>query len=416
MAASARDTISAREARWLAIDAQQLGRPRPRARNGASVAQLERVARALGVVQLDAVNVVERAQFLAFFSRLGPYDRDLLHRLTGPSGALWEYWGHAASLMPSDDEPLLRWRYDIGGTHAHGPVVTARVDAWLAASADYFAAVLDEVRARGPLTAGQLTDPRRRGGEWWDRRSEGRQVLAKLHSTGRLATWRRPSFESVYDLPERVLPPGVLDRATPPVADAQRVLLLKAARASGVATAGDLAGYYMLQPRVAKPLVAELVSAGELVQVAVEGWSEPGVMVPDAAPRRPTRSTATLVSPFDSLVWDRARTRRLFGFDYRIEVYVPAPKRVHGYYVLPVLFGDELVARLDLKADRDASTLRVQGAYAEAGRDRDAVAAAIAVELDTMRSWLGLDDVTVARRGDLAAALQAAVRSGSRRA
>lgn len=401
--------LSAREARWLAIDAQLLGRPRPRARSGATVAQVEAVARALGVVQLDAVNVVERAQFLALFSRLGPYGRSHLHALTGPGGALWEYWGHAASLMPADDEPLLRWRYDHGGTHVHGPAVRARVDAWEAHSTEYLAAVMQEVRERGPLTAGQLSDPRRRDGEWWERRSAGRQALTRLHGRGRLATWRLPSFEAVYDLPERVLPPETLARPTPTVDDALAALLLKAARASGVATVKDLAGYYMIQLKAARPVVADLVRRGELKEVAVEGWTEPGHVLPGAAPRRPTRTTATLVSPFDSLVWDRARTRRVFDFEYRIEVYVPEPQRVHGYYVLPVLFGDALVARLDLKADRKASVLRVAGAHREPGIAQDAAADAIATELNTMRGWLGLDDIVVAPRGHFARALAAAV-------
>jgi uncharacterized protein YcaQ len=405
----ARD-LSTREARWLAIEAQQLGRPRPRARSGATVAQLEEVARSLGVVQLDAVNVVERAQFLALFSRLGPYDRSRLHELTGPGGALWEYWGHAASLMPADDEPLFRWRYDHGGTHVHGPVMRARVDAWAAHSAEYLAAVMEEVRERGPLTAGQLTDPRRRDGEWWERRSDGRHALTRLHGRGRLATWRLPSFEAVYDVPERVLAPETLARPTPTVGEALAALLLKAARASGVATVKDLAGYYIIQLKAARPVVAELVRRGKLEEVAVEGWTEPGYVLPGVAPRRPTRRSATLVSPFDSLVWDRARTRRVFDFEYRIEVYVPEPQRVHGYYVLPVLFGDALVARLDLKADRKASVLRVASAHREPGVAEEAVADAIATELDTMRGWLGLDDIAVARRGDLARALAAAVR------
>ena len=206
-----------------------------------------------------------------------------------------------------------------------------------------------------------------------------------------------------------MLPPEVLARPTPTATDALRALLQKAARASGVGTVKDLAGYYMIQPRAAKPVVADLVGDGELVQVAVEGWAEPGYAPRGVAPRRPTRTTATLVSPFDSLIWDRARTRRLFDFEYRIEVYVPEPKRVYGYYVLPVLLGDALVGRLDLKADRKASVLRVAGAYREPGTDVDAVAGAVAAELDDLRRWLGLDQVAVAQRGDLAAALTAAV-------
>jgi hypothetical protein len=207
-----------------------------------------------------------------------------------------------------------------------------------------------------------------------------------------------------------VLPPETLARQTPTVDDALAALLLKAARASGVATVKDLAGYYMIQLKAARPVVTELVRHRKLEEVAVEGWTEPGHVLPGVAPRRPTRKNATLVSPFDSLVWDRARTRRVFDFEYRIEVYVPEPQRVHGYYVLPVLFGDALVARLDLKADRKASVLRVASAHREPGVSDEAVAEAIATELDTMRGWLGLDDIAVARRGDLARALAAAVR------
>jgi uncharacterized protein YcaQ len=409
--------LSAQEARWLAVDAQGLGRPRPTKKGGATSSQIEATVDALGAVQVDAINVLERTQFLALFSRLGAYDRALLHQLTGPNGTLWEYWGHAASLMPVTDEPLLRWRYDIGGTYVPGPKVRARMEAWAAAGAEYHAAVLEEVRRRGPLAAGQLDDPQRQTGEWWDRRSRGRQALGWLASRGHLASWRTPSFEAVYDLPERVLPKEVLARPTPSVEDAHRELLLKSARASGVATVSDLAGYYMIQPRSAKPRVAELVDAGALVAVEVEGWDEPGYVVAGASPRRPTRRHGTLLSPFDSLIWDRVRTRRLFGFDYRIEVYVPEPKRVHGYYVLPLLVGGELVARFDLKADRKASVLRVSSAFGEAGIDEDAVVGAALSELDAMRAWLGLDGIAVAptggvpgvggREGNLAAALAA---------
>jgi uncharacterized protein YcaQ len=206
-----------------------------------------------------------------------------------------------------------------------------------------------------------------------------------------------------------VLPRETLARPTPTVDDALAALLLKAARASGVATVKDLSGYYMIQSKAARPVVAQLVRRGELEEVSVEGWAEPGHVLPGVAPRRPTRTSATLVSPFDSLVWDRVRTRRVFDFDYRIEVYVPEPQRVHGYYVLPVLFGDALVARLDLKADRKASVLRVARAHGEPGVTEGGAVDAIATELDIMRSWLGLDGIAVARRGDLARALAAAV-------
>jgi uncharacterized protein YcaQ len=398
--------LSARESRWVAIEAQQLGRPRPRRKAGATREQVERTAGALGAVQLDAVNVLVRTQFLVLFSRLGHYERPLLTQLTGPRGELWEYWGHAASLMPSVDEPLFRWRYEIGGTHEPGPKIKARVEASEAASAEYFASVMLEVTERGALTARELVDPRPRSGEWWDRRSAGREALARLHALGRLATWRSSSFESVYDLPERVLLPEVLVAPTPSPQDAKRALLLKAARAIGVGTTTDIAGYYMIKPTVAKPLIADMVGSGELLTVSVEGWKEPAYIPAGTEPRAPTRSTATLLSPFDSLVWDRRRTSRLFGFDYRIEVYVPAAQRVFGYYVLPLLLGDSLVARLDLKADRKASVLRVAGAFLENGSDVGAVAPAAAAELSAIGSWLGLDGIEVVRNGNLAAAIR----------
>jgi uncharacterized protein YcaQ len=237
----------------------------------------------------------------------------------------------------------------------------------------------------------------------------GRQALEWLFSTGTLAAWRTPSFERVYDLPERVLPDAVRSQPTPTVEEAHRALILKAAGAYGVATAADLAGYYMLPLTPAKARVAELVEAGDLLRVDVEGWDEPGYVIPGTSPRRPSRRHGTLVSPFDSLVWDRSRALRVFGFDYRIEVYVPQPKRVHGYYVLPFLLGDELVGRFDLKADRKASVLRVAAAHIEATADRDRVAGAAAAELDVMRAWLDLDSIAVARVGNLAPALKTSV-------
>jgi uncharacterized protein YcaQ len=402
------DAISAREARWLAVSAQDLGGRRVRRAGGARPADIASLVRRIGIVQLDAINIVERAQFIALFSRLGPFDKGALHRLTGPGGSLWEYWGHAASLMPVEDEPLLRWRMGVGGTYHGGPKMEAYRKAWEEAHRDYLAAVLDEVRERGPLTGGQLQDPRRRDGEWWERRSVGREALEWLFTRGHLAAWRTPAFERVYDLPERVLPRHVLEQPTPPIEEAHRALLLRAAAAYGVATTADLAGYYMLQLREAKPRVAELVEAGELVPVDVEGWNEPAYVLPGTRARRPARAHATLLSPFDSLVWDRKRAQRLFGFDYRIEVYVPGPKRVHGYYVLPLLVGDQLVARFDLKADRQASVLRVHASHVEGHADVDATAAAAAAELDELRRWLGLDTMAVARRGRLAKAVLAA--------
>ena len=393
-------------ARWLAVDAQGLARPRPA--GPIRKRHLLAAIAALGQLQLDAINVVQRTQFLVLFSRLGAYDASLLHDMTGPGGELFEYWGHAVALLPVAHQPLFRWRMEQSGTYGESPTRTARRKAFREANADYIDTVFREVRDRGPLTAGQLADPRRRDGEWWDRRSFGRVTLEYLFMRGELAGWRTASFERVYDLPERVIPDAVRAVPTPPAAEAQRQLLLVAARALGVATVRDLAGYYVLNPKVARTRVPELVDAGELVEVSVEGWSEAAYALPNARPKRPTRANATLLSPFDSLIWDRSRALRLFGFDYRIEVYVPEPRRKHGYFVLPLLLGDQLVARFDLKADRRASVLQVRGSYAEAGVDADHVAAAAAVELDALRAWLQLDGMAIARRGNLAPAMRRA--------
>jgi uncharacterized protein len=406
------DGLSAREARWLAIAAQGLGRARP---TGPIRRQhLRTVVDAVDVIQLDAINVVARTQFLVPFSRIGLYEPEVLHGVSGPGGELFEYWGHAASLLPMASQPLYRWRMAEHGSLDHGSAWETRRREWRESNAAYIQAVLDEIRDRGPLPASALSDPRRRDGEWWERRSEGRQALEALFAQGRLAGWRTRNFERVYDLPERVIPPAVRDEPTPPADEAQRRLVLRAARSLGVATVPDLADYHHLRPRVASSRVAELVEAGELIPVSVEGWRDRAYTLPGARPRRPRRAHATLLSPFDSLIWDRRRTRRLFAFDYRIEVYVPQPARRYGYYVLPLLLGDALVARLDLKADRSGSALRVVGAHLDPAADGEPVAAAAVVELAVMQRWLGLDRVLVAPNGDLAPALQRVLASSSR--
>ena len=394
------DALSSAEARWLAITAQGLGRPRPK--GPITRRHLRAMVGAIGTIQLDAINVLARTQFLVPFSRVGAYDVRRLHAMTGPGGELWEYWGHAASLLPVETEPLFRWRMAMHGPFGDSPTNGPRRVAWRRANSRYIASVRKEVREHGPMPASRLSDPRRRDGEWWDRRSVGRQALEALFADGELAGWRTPNFERVYDLPERVLPERVRNTPTPAVEDAQRALLLRSAQSLGIATAGDLAYYFMINPRVAKPLVAALAAEGALVPVTVEGWRDRAYMLPGTRVNRPRREHATLLSPFDSLIWERARTKRLFDFDYTIEVYVPEPKRRYGYYVLPLLLGDRLVGRFDLKADRKGSTLQVRGAYVEWGADVAVVAAAAAPELRALAIWLGLDAVTVARRGNLA--------------
>lgn len=392
--------LSGAEARWLAIDAQGLARPREE--RVVRRADILRVVNAVGTIQLDAVNVLERTQFVVPFSRLGIYEVGLLHGLAGPGSALFEHWGHAASLLPVETYPLFRWRMTQHGTAAEGKARESRRQAWLEANAEYLAAVLAEVRDRGPLAGSELSDPRRRDGEWWDRRSVGRQALEWLLATGELAAWRRPNFERVYDLPERVLPPDILNRPTPTVEDAQRALVLLAAGSLGVATVADLSDYYRVRLPEARARVAELVEAGDLVEVSVEGWAQPAYCLPSTRPRPPTRTHGTLLSPFDSLIWERERTRRLFGFDYRIEIYFPESQRRFGYYVLPLLLGDQLVGRFDLKSDRRAGVLRVVSSHVEPGADPPVVAAAAAVELQAMAHWLQLGGVTVAPVGLLA--------------
>ena len=298
-----------------------------------------------------------------------------LQKLTGAHGELFEYWAHAACLLPVADEPLFRWRMAQHGPFGDRPLVAARRAAWREHNAPYIASVLEEVRERGPIPASQLTDPQRRDGEWWGRRSVGRQALEALFADGQLSGWRNPNFERVYDLPERAIPASVLAQPTPSMDEAHDELLLRAARCLGVATAGDLAYYYMINPRAAKARVKQLAAAGRLAEVHVDGWRDPRTCSP-ARGSLGHDEHATLLSPFDSLIWERARTTRLFGFDYTIEVYVPEPKRKYGYYVLPMLLGDELVARFDLKADRKASALLVRGSYLEPGKNAEAVAPA----------------------------------------
>jgi uncharacterized protein YcaQ len=385
--------LSNAEARRIALAAQGLGRPRPT--RATTRRDIRNAIRDIATLQLDAINVVARTQFLVLFSRIGAFPPARLFELTGPNAELFEYWGHAASLLPMSWQPLFRWRMAQPSPHGDSPKRVAYVKAFARGNAKYIASILDEVRDRGPLTAGQLADPRRRTGEWWDRRSLGRQVLEYLFTRGEVAAWRAPNFERVYDLPERVIPAEVLALPTPSVEDAHRELLAIAARALGIATLSDLAYYFYIQQTAARPRVRELVEAGVLAEVSVEGWKQPAYMPADSKRARPTRTDATLLSPFDPLIWERARTQRLFGFEFTIEVYVPAAKRVYGYYVLPLVLGDSLVGRFDLKADRIASALRVRASHAEPGVEVDAIAEPAANELCRLGQWLGLDHVVV---------------------
>ena len=343
------------------------------------------------------------------FSRLGPYDRSRLDRIAGHGNGkvdrrLIEYWGHEASLVPAEMHPLFRWRMAAVQRQAWGSI--ARVER---EQPQLVAETLALVAEQGPIRARDTgaARPAPRPGHMWNWH-EGKVALEYLFFTGQVAATRRVNFERLYDLTERVLPPEVQARPTPAEAEAQRELVRIAAQALGVATEPDLGDYFRLPRTDSKQRVAELVASEELFPVEVEGWSELAYLWPAA--RRPRRVQArALLSPFDSLIWFRPRTERLFGFRYRIEIYTPAHERVYGYYVLPFLLGDALVARVDLKSDRQTGVLRVQGAFAEPGVDHDQVAAELAGELRLVANWLELNQVAVAPRGDLAPALAGAL-------
>jgi uncharacterized protein YcaQ len=389
-------------ARRIALGAQGFAEPRPTGEVGTR--QLRRNADRLGVVQIDSVNVLARSHYMPHFSRLGPYPRAALDALSNRRRDLFEYWAHEASFLPVRLHPQLRWRMAAAEQHAWGNMVRLQRE-----RPGYVSEVLDRVRDGGPLRAGQLLEARPdRPGSMWNWHA-GKVALEWLFFTGALtARARTAGFERVYDLTERVLPPEVVQAPTPERPDAVRELVRTAARALGVATDTDLRDYFRLPPADARAAIAELVESGELQPVQVDGWGRPAWLDPQARRPRWIRARA-LLTPFDSLVWERPRVERIFDFRYRIEIYTPAARRVHGYYVLPFLLGDRLVGRVDLKADRQNGALRVQAAYAEPGVDRGQVAVALAAELRLMADWMELDRVAVTGAGDLAPDLAVAV-------
>jgi uncharacterized protein YcaQ len=390
------ERLSAAQARRVALAAQGFADRRPPA--SADLRHVRKAIGRVGVVQIDSVNVLCRAHELALWSRLGAYRRGVLDDLAHRRRELFEYWAHEASFVPVRLHPLLRWRMHHAADHAWASVARIQRD-----KPGYVAAVLDEVRARGPIAASDLGNGGASRGPWWGW-AEGKVAMEWLFYSGQVSVHeRRRSFERVYDLTERVLPAGVLAAPTPTTDDAHRALLLEAARAHGVATAHDLADYFRIGVAKARPRIAELVDAGALLPVEVAEWGAPAYLHPEA--RLPRRVDARAVlSPFDSLVWERSRTERTFGMRYRIEIYTPAAKRTHGYYVLPFLLGDQLVGRVDLKADRKADTLVVQSAWVEpVHADRwPEIAAELATELRDLAAFLELDQVATTGRGDLA--------------
>ncbi len=357
----------------------------------------------LGAVQIDSVNVLVRSHYLPAFSRLGEYRRELLEAAAwGPRPWLFEYWGHEASLMPVTLQPLFRWRM----ARARAGDLWSGLAVFGRERADFIEAVLRRIDREGPLTGGDFADGPRVAG-WWNW-SDGKRALEWLFSAGLITTRTRRGFERVYDLTDRVLPRAVLNQPTPSEADAHRALLAIAAQAMGVSTAGDLRDYFRMPVHGLKERLAELVESGELRPVTVEGWRQVAFLASET--NRPRRvSAAALLSPFDNLIWSRDRTERLFGARIRLEIYTPAHRREHGYYVLPFLLDDALVARVDLKADRAASVLRVQAAHREADTDPVLASGALAGSLRQMAQWLGLEGVEVIKKGDLAPPLALAL-------
>lgn len=356
-----------------------------------------------GVLQVDSVNVLQRAHFMPLYSRMGPYDPDLLRRAaSGPRRRMVEYWAHVQSFMPVELWPVMEFRRQ----HYR----EQRGKWWRSIDDDHSQEVLAEVRRRGrPVTARDLDDGKPRAREHWGWNwSQARVALDFLYMCGEVAiAGRNGQFEVQYDVPERVLPAAVLALPALSKEDAHVELVRRAARSHGVASANCLADYYRLRVGEARVAIEELVAAGELERVDVEGWRRPAYLHRDA--RLPRRVGArALLSPFDPVVWERARAEALFDFFYRIEIYVPAEQRVHGYYVLPFLLGDRIVARVDLKADRASGCLLVPGAFAEPHAPAE-TAAELATELRRLAGWLGLPTIRVGDKGDLAPALAAEV-------
>ena len=399
------DSLSVAQARRVTLAAQGFADPRP---GGATdLRHLRRVLRRIHLIQMDSVNVLQRAHFMPLYSRLGPYPVELLDRAAYRRPRdLFEFWGHEASLITTDLQPLFRWRMARAGELAWGNM--RRV---VQEQPELVARVLAVVRERGPITAAEIEhDEPRRSDHWGWNWSSVKQALEWLFYSGEItAAERTTSFARRYDLPERVLPAAVLNAPTPAEPDALRALVELSARALGVAAEPELRDYFRLPVDGFKRAVAELVDDQVLRPVTVPGWKQPTYLHHEARLPRWVRA-ATLVSPFDPLIWERGRTERLFGMNYRIEIYVPAPQRLYGYYVLPFLLGDQLVARVDLKADRKTGELLVPAAWLEPGAGQDETAVALAAELHRLAGWLGLDRIATPERGDFAGPLTAALK------
>lgn len=385
------ESLSLKQARRLALAAQGFALRRP----GGEVQRrhVRSLLERLGVLQIDSVNALVRSHYLPLFSRLGNYSPTLLEEAAWSGGRhrrLFEYWGHEASLLPLELYPLMRWRMRRA---AEGRGIYQQLARFGRERQAVIQRVLDAVREQGALGAGSLTTREERAGPWWDW-SEEKHALEWLFAAGEVTVAGRRGFERLYDLPERVLPSDLLRQPELDEVEAQRQLLLHSAQALGVATEKDLRDYFRLDPADSKARLAELVEAGDLLVVQVQGWQAPAYCLAEPVIPRKVRASA-LLSPFDSLVWERARTERLFDFRYRLEIYTPQHKRVYGYYVLPFLFNEHLAARVDLRSDRAAGNLVVHAVHEEEKGLGEEGNAALAQQLNEMARWLGLERVAV---------------------
>jgi uncharacterized protein YcaQ len=401
--------LSASEARRLALASLGFGAKKP-ARAG--IAHVRATAARLSAIQIDSVNILARAHYLPTFSRYGPYPMSALDTIAHGRRELFEYWGHAACFLPIDLYPLMRWRMENQRT------------GWAGLSAKqkrFTETVYTEVPEHGPMSAGQLSIGGKSTGPWWGW-SKGKHAIEMLFRQGRVAVAGRRNFERLYDIPERVIPEAVLHAHAIAPEDAKKALIIRAARAMGVGTARDIAQYFHIdawwdrlsvngrrRPAKTSVLFDELVEDGRLERVRVEGWKAHAFIAADARIPR-SIDVRAIVSPFDPVLWERRWTKAVFEFDYQIEIYVPGPKRIYGYYVLPFLLGDRFAARVDLKAERKTSTMIVNAAYVESGLDTKRVAVQVADELRSMARWLSLESFVVHPKGNLAAPLKGALR------
>lgn len=395
-------SISKQEAKRLAIRAQGLAAGRTGSASGeVTLDDVGDSIRKMGILQIDSVNVCVRSHYMPLFSRLGNYDRKLLDRLAYEEKSVIETWAHVASFVPVENHRLFRQRM-AGREPRH------RVAQLIEEKPGYLEEMLEQVRERGALTASDLDGAGKRSGPWWGYTS-GKIAMEWHFAVGALSVAYRKNFTRYYDLTERVIAEEHLNGATPSVEESHREMMRLAVGAHGVGTVADLADYYRIKKVDASARLDELVQAGDVQRVSVEGWDEDAFVAGDIESTEPTHARA-LLTPFDPLVWERDRVARLFDFFYRIEIYVPEKQRQYGYYVYPFVLGEDLVARVDLKAERDKGVLRVKGAFIEDGQDAEYVATNLAVELKLMAEWLGLKRVVVGRKGDLIPALRAALK------